>query len=145
MKVSRRRFLGFVARGLSAIGLLGLSFSGFFLKKGAPERVYSSIAGEVRIAKLGEVPEPGTVKFTTADGPGILVHFRGQLRAFSASCTHMGCPVSGKELESKGLLVCPCHGSAFDPLTGEMVSGPAPRPLWEIEVEVRKGAVYAIG
>jgi Rieske Fe-S protein len=145
MKVSRRSFLEFVAKGLSAVVLLGLSFSGFFLKKGAPEGVYSSQREEVRITELHDLPDPGTVKFTSAEGPGILVHFQGQLRAFGASCTHMGCPVSGRELESRGLLVCPCHGSAFDPLTGRRVSGPAPRPLPEIDIVVRDDTVFARG
>ena len=37
-------------------------------------------------------------------------------KAFSAICTHKGCPVSKIE---KGHIVCPCHGSMFDITTGE--------------------------
>jgi len=46
----------------------------------------------------------------------------GEFVAFDATCPHQGCSVSefvDRELE------CPCHGSRFDPATGEVVNGPA--------------------
>ena len=52
----------------------------------------------------------------------------GSLYAFSAVCTHQGCPLAemgeldGKELE------CECHGSVFDMTTGAVVEGPAEEP-----------------
>jgi ubiquinol-cytochrome c reductase iron-sulfur subunit len=56
--------------------------------------------------------------------------------AFSKICTHAGCAVSmfrypSFEPKSPGpALVCPCHYSTFDPLTGgTVVFGPAGRPL----------------
>ncbi|NOZ77495.1 MAG: Rieske (2Fe-2S) protein [Euryarchaeota archaeon] len=144
MRVSRRAVLGAVARLLAGVGLLGLALSGYSLKAGAPGRVSSSgTSGEVMVIKLDDLPDPGTVKFTAGGVPGILVRFNGQLKAFTATCTHMGCPVSGKKLATEGLLVCPCHGSTYDPLTGKRLSGPAPRPLREMAVQVREGNIYA--
>lgn len=142
--MNRRTFLEYLAKGLGALGVLGLPLVGSFLKKGAPEQVYGRSQGDVMITKMADIPDMGSAKFMTAKGPGILVRFNDELKAFSASCTHMGCPVSGKELEAKGLLVCPCHGSTFDPLTGDRVSGPAPKPLGRIEIEIRGEDIYAL-
>jgi rieske iron-sulfur protein len=49
--------------------------------------------------------------------------------AYSGICTHAACGIS--EWDTTALrLVCPCHGSAFDPRQrGRRVAGPAPRAL----------------
>ncbi len=47
-------------------------------------------------------------------------------RALSAVCTHLGCITRFQP--DRNLIACPCHGSQFT-LTGEVVAGPAPRPL----------------
>ena len=50
------------------------------------------------------------------------------LVAYSAICTHLGCTVLAK-LNNQGDIVCPCHGSQFDPANGaSVVRGPANRP-----------------
>lgn len=46
----------------------------------------------------------------------------GELRAFSARCTHMGCIVHFNDAERS--FDCPCHGSRFDSL-GRVIEGPA--------------------
>lgn len=58
----------------------------------------------------------------------------GRWHAFDATCPHQGCMVSGRE--DDGSLICPCHGSAFDPATGEPVGGPALEALTTRTVEV---------
>ena len=77
--------------------------------------------------------------FPPPDGDGIvqrgqvlLVWREGAARAMSARCTHLGCTVSvSQDGES---LVCPCHGSEYG-LDGEVLRGPAPRPLASLEIE----------
>ncbi|MGB7448225.1 MAG: Rieske (2Fe-2S) protein [Ornithinimicrobium sp.] len=57
----------------------------------------------------------------------------GDFVAYDATCPHQGCSVSefvDAELE------CPCHGSRFDPATGDVVSGPATRGLSRKKVTV---------
>jgi ubiquinol-cytochrome c reductase iron-sulfur subunit len=63
--------------------------------------------------------------------------------AYSKICTHAGCAVSLYraplfEPTSPGpALVCPCHYSTFDPVTGgSVLFGPAGRPLPQLPLEV---------
>ena len=46
----------------------------------------------------------------------------GQVRAFDATCPHLGCIVEWNGLE--GSFDCPCHGSRFD-VRGQVLNGPA--------------------
>ena len=48
------------------------------------------------------------------------------LKVFSNKCTHAGCRINQ---EIDGQLVCPCHGSRYDSLTGKVLQGPAGLPL----------------
>jgi Rieske Fe-S protein len=68
------------------------------------------------------------------------------LVAYSAICTHLGCPVYA-ELSPEGLIACPCHGSQFDPASNAaVVGGPAERPLPSLPIDVGPdGAVIAAG
>ena len=63
-------------------------------------------------------------------------HASGSLTAVLAACTHQGCqpePV-GDRLE------CPCHGSQFS-FEGEVLAGPAERPLTRYEVTETDGEI----
>ena len=53
-----------------------------------------------------------------------------QVIALSLVCTHLGCTVS---VTPEGM-ICPCHGSRFD-RSGQVLSGPAQRPLDRFAVE----------
>src|SRR5437899_2952022 len=56
----------------------------------------------------------------------------GQFVAFSAACTHAGCPVN---FDAKAReFACPCHGARYDIRTGAVLSKPAPRPLDRVPV-----------
>ncbi len=56
--------------------------------------------------------------------------------AYSKVCTHAGCPV-GLYQELTQQLLCPCHQSLFDVMTGaNPVFGPAPRPLPQLPLEI---------
>ncbi|MFQ5956186.1 MAG: ubiquinol-cytochrome c reductase iron-sulfur subunit [Candidatus Brocadiales bacterium] len=60
-----------------------------------------------------------------------IVRTKEGIYAFLAVCRHLGCiPVW---VEEEQLFKCPCHGSNFN-LEGDVVAGPAPRPLWRLEL-----------
>jgi Rieske Fe-S protein len=56
-----------------------------------------------------------------------------QIRALSATCTHLGCQVQwdvkGKKFR------CPCHGGVYA-ADGSVLEGPPPRPLDAIEARI---------
>lgn len=98
----------------------------------------SSAAGGAALAKLSDIPVGGAV-VAKLDGKPVVVAqpSSGKAVCFTAICTHQGCTVAaaGKQLQ------CPCHGSAFDALTGKVLQGPATAPLAAIAVHVQDGAV----
>lgn len=56
--------------------------------------------------------------------------------AYSALCTHLGCPVKLYEQQTHHLL-CPCHQSTFEADKGcNVVFGPAARPLPQLAISV---------
>jgi rieske iron-sulfur protein len=68
------------------------------------------------------------------------------LVAYSAICTHLGCTVLPK-LTDQGYILCPCHGSMFDPARdADVVHGPANRPLPALPLTLSSdGDVVAAG
>ena len=45
-------------------------------------------------------------------------------------------------LVQNGVITCPCHGSEFSTPTGDVIQGPASRPLPPVDVVVRNNYVY---
>jgi Rieske Fe-S protein len=66
---------------------------------------------------------------------------RGQYKAFSAICTHVGCIMSEV---ANGTIDCPCHGGQFKITNGAVVSGPPPSPLPARPVKVVNGQVVLL-
>ena len=65
---------------------------------------------------------------------------------YSKVCTHAGCPV-GLYRASQHHLICPCHQSTFDVLTGANPTfGPAVRPLPQLPIALQAdGTFVALG
>jgi Rieske Fe-S protein len=85
-----------------------------------------------------EVPVGGGKVFTDAKVV-VTQPAKGQFKAFSAVCTHVGClcnRVAG------GTIDCPCHGSTFKISDGSVVTGPAMTPLPAANVAVTDGKLY---
>ena len=103
--------------------------------------------GGVLIGSVKTLPSNRARPFTdphTGD-PAVLIHLSsGRLVAYSAVCTHAGCIVAYDSARAE--LVCPCHGSIYDPRHGaQVVAGPAPRPLPAVPVQVdAQGNAYAV-
>ncbi len=126
----RRTFLLVLAGGLA--GLLAAASAWPLLRFLAPAA--GGGAGE-RVAVPRSSVQPGVAHFFQFRGkPAVLVQSRsGEYQALSAVCTHLGCVVQWQA--EKGEFLCPCHGGRFAP-TGNVISGPPPRPLETLPVSV---------
>ena len=62
----------------------------------------------------------------------------GVLRVLSPICPHLGCSIPW--VEAKNQFICPCHTAIFA-LDGARVSGPAPRPMDDLESKIDNGTL----
>jgi thiosulfate dehydrogenase [quinone] large subunit len=68
----------------------------------------------------------------------------GTISALSAVCTHAGCQCVYQPSSSGPELFCPCHGSRFDAISGDVIQGPAVLPLPKRQVVDHAGSLYAV-
>ena len=70
-----------------------------------------------------------------------LKHPNNEITVYSPICPHLGCGFQWYGGEQK--FKCPCHGSVYAP-TGEVLGGPAPRPLDVLPSKVENGELHII-
>ena len=101
-----------------------------------PPEVEESTASTVTLAiKANDVKANTGQIFRFGSQPAILVKdTNGELKAFSAVCTHLACIVQYRSDISH--IWCACHNGHFD-LNGRNVEGPPPKPLEQFVVNVR--------
>ena len=86
----------------------------------------------VKVGKLNDIPKDSGQIVKFGSKPVILIRTSaGELRAFSATCTHLDCTVQYRK--DFGVIWCACHNGKYD-LNGHNISGPPPRPLNEYRV-----------
>lgn len=92
------------------------------------------------LTPTSKIPVGGGEVFS---GPQVVVTqpTAGEFKAFSAVCTHMGCIVNQV---SGGTIDCPCHGSQYSISTGDVVAGPAPRPLAAKQIKVSGDSIFLV-
>lgn len=100
-------------------------------------------AGAVKLGPGKRLPSGQAATYSDpSDGsPDILIRdSSGNLKAFSAVCTHAGCTVGYEG----GIIVCPCHGGEYSAETGEVIAGPPPSGLAPKKVLETGGQIYAV-
>jgi Rieske Fe-S protein len=70
-------------------------------------------------------------------GEFIVVRFEGKTQVFSSRCTHAGCIISRIEGDE---LVCGCHGSRYDSLSGAVKKGPSVEDLRKVPFKLDKSS-----
>jgi Rieske Fe-S protein len=130
---TRRRFLDYLL-GTSAVATLGAIVYPI-IRFMSPPQVIESTESSVIAAKLNEVPANSGKIFKFGSKPGLIVRTEsGELKAFSAVCTHLDCIVQYQP--DKKQIWCACHNGQYN-LNGKNVGGPPPRPLEEFKVNTR--------
>lgn len=132
----------FVRASLAAIGGAMAALAG------AVALPRASAAGRrwIRAARFSDLapgtPTPVVVAPRVADGwhrtrkPRVVfltATEAGDVRALSATCTHLGCRVAWNGAADR--FECPCHKGAYD-REGRVVAGPPPAPLPAVTVRV---------
>ncbi len=96
---------------------------------------------KTRIGSEGELPEEGKAReFSCAGRMVCVARVDGALAALDNVCPHRGGPLSdGVVMDGK--IVCPWHGWAFDPFTGQSVQVPD-TAVQIFKVSIENGDVY---
>jgi nitrite reductase/ring-hydroxylating ferredoxin subunit len=93
-----------------------------------------------KLVESSKVPVGGGIKVESTAGVLMIVQpTRGRFSAYSAICTHAGCEVSRVTVQA---IICTCHNSQFSTTDGEVISGPARRPLRNFAVVERNGMLF---
>lgn len=97
----------------------------------------STSSGGAGVAQVSDIPVGGGV---IIDDPAVVITqpVAGEVKAFTAICTHQGCLVS-EVVDNE--IICPCHGSRFSAMDGSVTSGPATTGLTAAGVAVEGGSV----
>lgn len=140
MKIS----LAFGAFAAFAVGtpVLSALLAPLFNKKGQAWRHVGKLddfqVGKTRIVTF-ENADPQPWAGTTARTAAWIRREQGdKLIAFSANCTHLGCPVRW-EADAE-LFMCPCHGGVYY-RDGTVAAGPPPKRLNQYQTRISNGNV----
>ncbi|MFG2122434.1 Rieske (2Fe-2S) protein [Streptomyces sp. NPDC048710] len=91
-----------------------------------------------QLTRTGDIPEGGGMIFK--DQKIVVTQpTKGDFKAFSAICTHMGCTVNQV---ADGTIDCPCHGSKYHIADGSVAHGPATRPLPPKTIKVDGNSIH---
>jgi menaquinol-cytochrome c reductase iron-sulfur subunit len=147
--LSRRRFLeklsialGGLCAAIVGVPIIGFVIAPLFRK---PPQQWTSL-GKVDNYEIGKTVSVTVLDTSPLPWAGITAKNAVWLRrvnettfiAFSASCTHLGCPV--RWMEGAQLFLCPCHGGVYYQ-DGNVAAGPPPAPLFRYAVRVDNGEV----
>jgi Rieske Fe-S protein len=140
---SRRRFIDWILSRTLTTWLLSTSLGGLVLAVVYPTGRYlvPPVTGESAATSVTLPFKPDDISPNSAEifkfgsRAGLLVKTAsGELRAYSAMCTHLGCIVQYRD--DIGHIWCACHNGHFD-LNGQNIEGPPPAPLETYVVNVR--------
>lgn len=130
----RRNFLNWFLSTTAGAFLVSVTYP--LSKYLIPPEVTESTASTVTLSiKPNDVKANSGQIFRFGSQPAILIKdANGELKAFSAVCTHLACIVQYRS--DINHIWCACHNGHFD-LNGRNVEGPPPKPLEQYVVNVR--------
>ena len=151
LTTTRRKFLKVFTAGLcSIVGIaLGIPFIGTLVGKSSALKKKVSMAKVIEVSNLS-VGQPSRVNFlwqekdayiyeTVVHSVWAIEHNPTNVTVFSPICPHAGCYYNWDSEAHQ--FHCPCHGSVFS-INGEVLGGPAPRPLDNLPHEIKDDKLY---
>lgn len=130
---SRRNFLKYFL----GCSLTAFAFSVIYpvVKYLIPPKSSEPVPTSVIAGTVGELkPNSGKI-FRFGSKPGILINTpQGELRAFTAICTHLDCTVQYRD--DLQHIWCACHNGHYN-LNGINIKGPPPTPLKAFKVNLK--------
>lgn len=134
----KRNFLDYLLR----ISLLGLAVQVLYpvIKYLFPPNIPEAVQRSVSAGKASDLkPNSGKI-FRFGNKPGIVIKTpSGEIKAFSAVCTHLDCTVQYRP--DMQLIWCACHNGKYD-LSGKNIAGPPPRPLENYKVIIKNDEIF---
>jgi len=131
---TRRRWLTYLLG--TSLGASAISFLYPVLKYLVPPATSEPSLSEIELdVKASDIPANSGRIVPFAGKPVVLFRTAaGELKALTATCTHLACTVQYRPDRSD--IWCACHNGIYD-ANGTNVSGPPPRPLARLDVAVR--------
>lgn len=150
-EVNRRDFVKVITGFLGTLigGIIGIPAVGYFL--GPALTSQSSKERDIEAGPVENYPEGVPILFSfnitkvngwerTVNSHGVYILRSGsEVRVLSNVCTHLSCRVKWRDDLQE--YICPCHDASFSK-EGGIIKGPQPRPLDELQSEIRDGKVF---
>ncbi len=152
IRLSRRQFSKWVVGGIGAFmgAAVGLPIAGTIASSAFEQHA----SNEITLGKLEEYPVnvPSVAQFTITKTDGwmrsiesrsvwVIRNSNADVTVFNGHCTHLGCAFNWRDSgENADHFVCPCHDGIFTE-DGQVTSGPPPRPLDTLPVQIKDGHV----
>jgi cytochrome b6-f complex iron-sulfur subunit len=137
-RVSRKRFVNWLLG--TSLGATAAAALYPVLRFVIPPEVGEAPVNRVKAGTLAELPPNSGKIFRFGSRPGIVIRTTaGEVRAFSATCTHLNCTVQYRPDFQQ--IWCACHNGHYD-LQGKNISGPPPRPLESYTVDVSNDEIW---
>jgi cytochrome b6-f complex iron-sulfur subunit len=131
---SRRRWLSRLLG--TSLAATVISFLYPVLRYVVPPMASEPSQSEVELDVKASEILPNTGRIVPFAGKAVLLlkTASGELKALTATCTHLACTVQYRAERSD--IWCACHNGVYD-INGLNVSGPPPRPLTKLDVRVQ--------
>jgi menaquinol-cytochrome c reductase iron-sulfur subunit len=150
--LSRRKFFTWVTGFI--MGFIGLALSIPLVGYIVSPAFHRRIKDWVEVGDLTELTprEPKQLSFVVTQQDGWIKEasvktvwavqgINERVVVYSPLCPHLGCGYHWNDSEQK--FICPCHISVFD-IEGNVLSGPAPRPLDRLPIKEERGRLHVI-
>jgi 3-phenylpropionate/trans-cinnamate dioxygenase ferredoxin subunit len=96
----------------------------------------------VQVAAVTDVPPGWVLKVRVGSREIALANSEGTFYAMDNACSHAGGPLGDNRLKEGCYLECPWHNAVFDARTGDVLRGPARKPVKMYHVAVQDDTVF---